>query len=274
MASFRYRFRPHALAALLVLVVPACSDDGQRPATPPAPTSNTFYPLKVGTAWTYDSHRVVRFLSQDGGDVRPPIDQTATVMREIVISEDIDARSWAVEEERFVQAGAADTVLSWRRYREDAGGLYRADLPTTLPPGSGAGLDSVTAARRLSYPLSSGVSWALHEGDPAETGTVLRMDTLITAAGPEIAFLVAYDLAGDGPEDWRHFRYSPRGLLGSTVFREVVAVDGGSGETIVIQSTETTLLRDEPQPALPAGVTPKITRRGRWTEARPAPVRR
>ncbi|MDH4037292.1 MAG: hypothetical protein OEX18_07905 [Candidatus Krumholzibacteria bacterium] len=257
MRAIPTRSHPPTLAAILLLLTFACADDGMHPDPLPAPGDTAFYPLDVGTTWTYDAQRMVRYIAEDGSDALPPVDQSATVVREIVADELIDGTVWALEEERFMLSGAPDTTYSWRRYRQDASGLYRADLPVRLPPGAAAGLDSVTAARRLAYPLSPGASWLLHDGNPAEDATVAFLDTLTTPGRTETAFAVVYQLEGDNPPDRRLFWYSERGLVASEVYREVVAIDAGTGKKIVIQNTETNALREATFPSIRPGYSQK-----------------
>jgi hypothetical protein len=261
----RTRFRA---LALFCAILPGCADDSVRPPLPD-PASNAFYPLAVGTAWTYASARSVRFIAENGGDTRPPIDQRGSTARTIVTRETIDEQVWSVEEERFLLAGSPDTVITWRRYRELPTGLYRADLPSNIPPGGAADVDSLAAARRLAYPRDTGAVWPLFDGDPAATGTLVAIDTLATDVGTVAAFRVEYRLPGDGPLDHRRFWYAACGIVRSETHTEIVAVDVSTGERVRIVSTVT----DEIVSVEPGCCCGGITRRGQRTEARPAPAR-
>jgi len=257
-----------AVAATLA----ACEDDAVRPTLPMAAADTTFQPLAVGSAWTYTATRALRYYDMDGGEARPPQDLHATVVREITAREEIDGRSWALEEERFTIDGASDPVLAWRRYRADRTGLYRADLPTRLAPGNAAGVDSLTEARRLAYPPVVGHSWHLHDEDLSESGSIASLDTLATPGGPQAAYRVDYRLANDGPDDYRHFWYSGTGMLRSEVHAEFIAVDISTGDAIRIESTE---IWGVSGILLPGGDrTQKSPGAAVRTEARPAPVRR
>jgi hypothetical protein len=47
-------------------------------------------------------------------------------------------RQYFVEETRTEEAGSADVTVSWIRYRQDASGLYEADIASNVPPGAGS----------------------------------------------------------------------------------------------------------------------------------------
>lgn len=271
--------RSHRLSIIVVAAtaaLAACEDDPARPAQVPSPTTadTTFQPLGAGHAWTYSASRALRYHDERGGDARPPQDLHATVVHEITAEEVIAGATWALEEERFTIDGARDPVVSWRRYRQDRTGLYRADLPTRLAPGGAADIDSLTEARRLAYPPSVGDAWLLHDDVPGETAATASFDTLATPAGTHPAFRVEYVLANDGPHDYRRFWYSRAGLLRSEVHTEIVAIDVSTGDTIRIESTEVWEITGIFRPAGLedwAGKSPGAAVR---TEARPASVRR
>jgi hypothetical protein len=162
-------------------------------------------------------------------------------------------------------------VTAWRRYREDESGLYRADLPLSLPPGGAAAEDTVTEARRFAYPRAVGATWALREGDPDATATLEMLDTLATALGAVESFVVSYVLPGMGPDDFRRFWYSTCGVLRSEVHAEFDAVDAGSGERVHVVSHQTEeIVAAHPPCAIAAQNHPARPKVG----ARPAPLHR
>lgn len=226
-------------ASWLLAFALACEEDGLRPALPaPAPAPITFYPLGAGSAWTYISTRHVSFLAPDGSDRRPPIDQQAMTTREIVATEVIRGVTWSVEEERFFFEGGLDTAVTWRRWREDANGLYRADLSTSIPPGGVPDTLILDAARRFAYPREVGAVWHLRDRDPLVTGTLAAIDEVATEIGERSAFVVEYRFPGDGPSDHRRFWYSGCGILRSEIHAEIDAIDAISGELVLIVSDQ------------------------------------
>ena len=231
--------RLRAVPLLLVLLL-ACEEDALSPLAPAPAGDAGFYPLAVGSAWTYLSTRHVEFIAPDGSDVRPPIHQRATTTREIVVQESIAGQVWSVEEDRSLVDGAEQPTVTWRRWREDPTGLYRADLLASIPPGGATDVTSVDAARRFGYPREVGAEWLLRDDDQSARGTLVTIDVLASGIGERSAFLVEYRFRDDGPKDWRRFWYSECGILRSEVRAEVEATDAISGRRLTIVSTVTT----------------------------------
>ena len=225
------------LAALLSL---AC--DGDPASPPPVPLSPTLsYPLEVGEAWTYQRARTVHFIAFDGSEVDPPLEFQGTAERELLRTEELAGLSFLVERQWLFADGGVDTVTTWRRYRQNASGLYRAIVSVSIPPGSVPPLDSLTELTVLQYPITVASSWAATPGSTT-IRRVESIDTLTTAHGQARAVDIRVTSPTDGQRDSHREWYGRDGLLRAIDHTETLAVDPGTGEVIRVVSDEATVL--------------------------------
>jgi len=226
------------LCVLSLLAFPACDDSPVDPGDDSEPYS---YPLKLGTTAFHERSRLIRYYSLDGTrQVRPPIDLQAVSERTLIGVEEIAGNTYVVEREWFY-AEETDTVTSWRRMRQRNGGLYRADVPTSVSPGSVPPLDSIAEARLLAYPLALDAQWAQFPG-----GSTSRRVEAIDAIDGDVVWRIRVTAARDGPQDVHREWYGLRGLVRRLDHVEVVAVDGSNGEPILIVSDDLMEMRDQP----------------------------
>ena len=227
------------MAGIAVVLALACDSDPAAP--PPAPPPAPFYPLRLGDAWTYERARTVRFVAFDGSEVDPPLEFRGTAERELTASEELAGESYVVERQWLFADGGVDTLTTWRRYRQDAFGLYRALVAFSIPPGSLPPLDSLSELTVLQYPLTLNSSWAASPGSAA-TRRVESIDTLTTSHGPVRGVGIRTTAPSDGPRDSHREWFGTDGLLRAIDHTEVLAVDPGTGEVIRIVSDESSEL--------------------------------
>jgi hypothetical protein len=211
-----------------------CDDNGLRPRTKEPPQAGvSSVPLTVGSAWSYRHRFSVLFKNADGSDAREPMLVSASGTREIVGTEIIDGREYAIEYERV---GEDDNVAeAWRRYRQDMEALYRADISIGIPPGEvDTGGEEVGEQLRLRFPLEVGDTWTLRPDDENVILTVEARDTLALALGDTPAFRVRIDAANAGPDDTHTLWYGSLGLLRREVHTETNATDSSTGQVIRI----------------------------------------
>lgn len=220
-------------------LVAGCEDPAAPREETPAPTP--FYPLSLGDAWTYDRARTTQFLDPNGGgEIRPPIELQATAERELISTEDLAGATYTVERQFFFGDGT-DTVMTWRRYRQDDSGLYRAAVSTTIPPGSVPPLDSLIELAILQYPLAVAAQWSVSPGSAAMR-RVEGVDTLVVLGGKKIGVRIRVTAPTDGPDDVHLEWYGTDGLLRASDHLELFAIEIGTGELIHIVSNESTEL--------------------------------
>jgi hypothetical protein len=228
-------------AAVLMGLAAGCEDEPVAPPPPP-PEPAPFYPLTVGEAWTYDRARTVRFWALDGsGEVQPPIEFEGGAERELVTTEELAGVVYVVERQWFFADAGVDTVVTWRRYRQDDSGLYRAVLAFSIPPGSVPPVDSLSELTILRYPLAVGNEWPVSPGG-ATVRRVESLDTLATSRGQVQGLRIRVIAPTDGPNDIHREWYGTDGLLRAFDHTELLAMDPGSGETVRIVSDESTEL--------------------------------
>jgi len=90
-----------------------------------------FYPLELGNHWTFERRFTAVFLEADGSTT-PVYDATTSIEAELVCVEMLNGRSYVVEHD--VETYGPDTFEQWVRMRQDASGLYEADVATNTPP--------------------------------------------------------------------------------------------------------------------------------------------
>ncbi len=224
------------LAGVVLLFALACDGD---PTTPQPASSSVVsrYPLGVGESWTYQRTRTVRFIAFDGSEVEPRVEFHGNAERELFTTEELAGTAYVVERQWLFADSGDDTVTTWRRYRQDASGLYRALVALSIPPGSVPALASVAEMTVLQYPLTVARSWTAMPGSAA-TRRVESIDTLTTSHGRVRGVDIRASAPTDGPRDSHREWYGRDGLLRAIDHTEVLAVDPGTGEVITIVSDE------------------------------------
>jgi hypothetical protein len=108
--------------------------DSGKAATVPAGSTDFVYPLDLGNRWNYDG-RFEYWVIAD----RDPIENVrvlSTHTYELTQTEMLFGRSYVVEQRTIVEdTRPNDPVVNWVRYRQDASGLYEADVSLNDPPG-------------------------------------------------------------------------------------------------------------------------------------------
>lgn len=89
------------------------------------------YPLDIGNRWVHEQH-LVEVLIPRGGDPQLLYEQRSSLVRGIVCEEAIGGRTYRVEQQATLDS--AEVPFSWVRMRQDARGLYEADVATSVPP--------------------------------------------------------------------------------------------------------------------------------------------
>jgi hypothetical protein len=89
-----------------------------------------FYPLKLGNHWTFERHFTAVFV-EDDGTIAPIIDAHTGIESELVCEETIGGLSYIVEHD--VETFESEVFDNWVRMRQDAAGLYEADVATSIP---------------------------------------------------------------------------------------------------------------------------------------------
>ena len=116
------------------------ASQGERPADPASswsPILNlrgggaALYPLELGNRWVHEQHSV-EVLIPRGGDPQFLYEQRSTLARGIVCEEAIGGRTYRVEHQTTLDS--VETPFRWVRMRQDARGLYEADVDISVPP--------------------------------------------------------------------------------------------------------------------------------------------
>lgn len=230
------RFHLLPILLLATAVAAGCEDKTTDPrGSGGGPDSSLFYPLDIGNVWTYHSSFTLGFYDPDSGaELRA--DTTLGDWRvELTGRETIGGVEYVIETAVVETASATDT--SWVRLRQDKNGLYRADVPRRIPPGSdqlAVYTDPPPEIVRLRYPLETGASWELFPAPSPPTATVEAADTVETPAGPLPAWRIRIDTPGRGPDDRHRVWYGRRGKFREEQHMEVVAIDELTGERVRI----------------------------------------
>lgn len=233
-----------ALAALVVaaFALPACDDNPTRPLpvtkeTPP-PEPEGFVPLTLGSSWEYTLDVTIDMLDQDGRPVQPRRIYNLTEVRALVAVDTIAGREYVVEKQTTFASDSPDTVVQWRRFRQDSTGLYRAAVPLDSLPGTLPRMTDVVEFRRLLYPLETGDHWPLVAGDRSVIHFVDGPDTLTVGTGEEPSIRIRVVVAGAGPNDYVLRWFSRTGFLGRTDHHEYDARDLATGQQVHLISHE------------------------------------
>ncbi len=230
--------RTLTLLLFLCAALAGCSDDPVSPGRrSTGPMEVRSIPLDVGARWTYAHTFMAEWLHSDGTHAREPVMIEATGSREIIGTEMLDGREYALEAQRVNNDG--EIAERWMRIRQDGSALYRADVSLSIPPGEvvvdSAGFGDQT---RLLYPLTIDDTWELRPGNTSVTMTMESLDTLSTPAGEMIAYRVRIDTSTQGEDDHSHVWYNAAGMVRRETHREIDAVDGSSGLLIHIVTND------------------------------------
>jgi hypothetical protein len=129
---------------LLATVVTGCARP--TPNAPPSSRANAsamgsflsaggsggYFPLQIGNRWHAESDFRSTLTTPDGGTGTFTIH--ANIMREIIGTETLAGRAYVVEQTVTDEEDAFGPFNSWIRYRQDAAGLYEADVDISQPP--------------------------------------------------------------------------------------------------------------------------------------------
>jgi len=94
--------------------------------------SGGYFPLQIGNRWHAESDFRSTLTTPDGGTETFTIH--ANIMREIIGTETLAGRTYVVEQTVTEEDGPFGPFNSWLRYRQDAAGLYEADVDISQPP--------------------------------------------------------------------------------------------------------------------------------------------
>ncbi len=233
-----------SIPLLLTIAIGApigCGDDATRPAdggggepTPP------FYPLEVGNEWSYEETFVVHFYNADSGALLDA--DTLVGISDVRLdgTESIAGITYVTESTVFRAGVGADTT--WLRLRQDAEGLFRAYVPSSVPPGDVQASEPPLELMRLRYPVATGAEWTVFSDSPTVTATVEALDTLMTAGGSFAAYRIRIDASYQRPDDWQRVWYGWCGRIRSVRHTEVIAIDPGTDERVRVVTEETEML--------------------------------
>ena len=226
------RIGPFLCFAVAAVMTTGCADDGARPPD----AAPLFYPLTLGNAWLYDYTLIILFYDVATGKELRADTLTGTGDVRLTGEETISDTPYLIETTTIQADTASDT--SWVRLRQDDNGLYRALVPTNLPPAITSPSTPPTELTRLRYPLQPGAEWTIYTGPPTITATVEALDTLTTPGGTFAAYRVAVRASDDGPDDWIRIWYTRSGKIHEIRHNEVIAVDPST-------NTQTRIITEE-----------------------------
>jgi hypothetical protein len=235
-----------AIAVLVIsTIVSACGQDDVQVGVPKPQTP--FFPLSIGSEWTYQESFTVEFVSLGGGVVPPPRRLEATSTRRLTGVERRLDRTYVVEHEVMFSDSVTDTTHTWIRYRQDESGLYSADVPGNQPPDSSSasaalGIDGDNESTVLAYPLRVGAEWVVRR-TPMISAVVEARDTLRLDAGTFDCYRIRVSSETSGPEDVMLRWFGSCGRLRTLTHTEVFAVDVGTGDTTLVITEEIAELR-------------------------------
>jgi len=133
-----------SLSLILALGIAACRSTSTDPNEPAASVvtqaasaeeisanlKSGFYPLQQGNRWDY--HRTFEFqIIPDNAPPSPPEVFLSNIESEIVGTEQLFGRSYVVQKD--TETEGPYTFLRWIRFRQDASGLYEADVSIGVP---------------------------------------------------------------------------------------------------------------------------------------------
>ena len=106
-----------------------------------------YFPLRIGNRWHAESDFRATLTTPDGVVLTVVIH--ADITREIIGTETIAGRTYVVEQSVTDEDDPSGPFNSWIRYRQDAAGLYEADVDLSIPPAldSGESVSPINATR-------------------------------------------------------------------------------------------------------------------------------
>jgi len=233
---------------LVAAALAACSDDPVGPTGGPgsAPPDTlgplTSVPLEVGDRWTSDVTWTLSVLTPERQDFYPPDIRRAQGVREIVASESLLGESYKVERELW-RFETGDSVQSYRRYRQDEGGLYRLFVDLSAPPGALEGIQEADEIKRLAYPLVPDMGWTSLNGTRSSVET---KEMVQTADGEVEAYRIRVSSHRDGENDFIYVWFNEDGLVRRHNHTELNAIDIDSGNRVIVVTDEVEVLRTAP----------------------------
>ena len=135
-----------------------------------AATRDGFYPLSLGNRWTYRETNHLVFVPT-GGAAQPPVDDVGTVDVDMTCTQSLDGLDYSIE--HSVSRYPTYTSESWIHYRQDRGGLYRADGGIFTPPPCAV---SGPAARLMGSPSLADRVIAAHPSYAIDRSSLERLD--------------------------------------------------------------------------------------------------
>jgi hypothetical protein len=190
-----------------------------------------FFPLEIGNKWSYDYTFVVHYLDPDTDVILDADTLVANGEVTLVGTEPIADIIYIVEETVARGGAAADTT--WARLRQNSEGLFRADIPSNVPPGHWylAGISDPPPERvRLRYPLTPGAEWNVFPGSDAVTAEVESLEVVDTPAGSFAAHRIRIRFPRQGSDDWRRVWHSRCGKVRFIEHAEIIAIDPETNE--------------------------------------------
>jgi len=217
---------------LLTLMWTGCSDD---PVSPPEliVSEPLAIPLAVGNTWVHTLHREQHIFNEERTqELFDPTIQDAMSYKEIVGIETILDVEYMTEREVFVLDGI-DSTVSWRRFRQDKDGFYRAKVRLGWAFGNLPPFESMDEFRRLSYPLAVDATWETNDG--SRRATVEAVEDVETASGVTQAYRIL--VKSDDPEDmnWTRVWYGRCGLVRRHDHQGFFAHDAGNNTTVLFE---------------------------------------
>jgi len=133
----------------------SASRDGAALASGPS-VSGAYFPLQIGNRWHTEAESRNRITPTNGGPIEDFVIHD-DITRVLVGTETISGRTYVVEADSTEETTSTENLgsfLTWIRYRQDASGLYEADVAISTPPALAARVQPFPA--RLSERLPEG----------------------------------------------------------------------------------------------------------------------
>lgn len=104
-----------------------------------AAASGAFFPLAIGNRWHAVAESRLRFEPTGGGAPTEEFTFHDDITRVLIGTETLSGRPYTVQEETTIETGGPGgdepgTFMNWTRFRQDATGLYEADVVVNDPP--------------------------------------------------------------------------------------------------------------------------------------------
>ena len=176
------------------------------------PSGRSFYPLQVGSHWTYEGSFTNTVVSKNG-EIRSA--QRGTWSRETVLVGNETLGGTQYVREMIIDPTQIAHFVTW--FRQDRSGLYEVGVP---PVGSGPN-PYPYERRLLAYPVHTGATWVIEDpkfSDPRlrhlVTAEVEGMELLDTPAGRFRAWKIRVRDGGHLPAEEQFVWYGAQGYLG------------------------------------------------------------